>query len=61
VGEYVRRLRVGQACRRLAHSNASLSEIAFEAGFSDQSQFCRVFKRVTGLTPGTFRAGTRAR
>jgi AraC family transcriptional regulator len=61
VGEYVRGLRVGFACRELAHSSASLSEIALAAGFPDQSHFSRVFKRVTGLTPGAFRAGTRAR
>jgi AraC family transcriptional regulator len=61
VGEYVRGLRVGLACRRLTHSSASLSEIALAAGFPDQSHFSRVFKRVTGLTPGKFRAETRAR
>jgi AraC family transcriptional regulator len=61
VGEYVRRLRVGLACRELTHSSASLSEIALAAGFPDQSHFSRVFKRVTGLTPGTFRAETQVR
>jgi AraC family transcriptional regulator len=61
VGEYVRGLRVDLACRELAHSNASLSEIALAAGFPDQSHFSRVFKRVTGLTPGTFRAETQSR
>ncbi len=61
VGEYVRGLRVGFACRELTYSTASLSEIALAAGFPDQSHFSRVFKRVTGLTPGAFRAGTRAR
>lgn len=61
VGEYVRRLRVGLACSQLTHSSASLSEIALAAGFPDQSHFSRVFKRVTGLTPGTFRAGTQMR
>ena len=37
----------------------SLAEVAAHAGFSDQSQFTRHFKRLVGVTPGQFR--TRAR
>jgi AraC family transcriptional regulator len=55
-GEFVRRLRVERARERLASSRASLSQIALEAGFSDQSHFSRCFKRATGLTPGEYRA-----
>jgi AraC family transcriptional regulator len=55
VGNYVRRLRVEHACRRLAHPGPSLVEIALEAGFCDQSQFCRTFKRHVGITPSQFR------
>lgn len=54
VGEYVRRARVDFACRAL-RTSAPLSEIAFDAGFADQSHFSRVFKRVTGRTPGEYR------
>ncbi len=61
VGEYVRRLRVTFACRQLAESPRPLVEVALAAGFSDQSQFSRTFKRVTGLTPAAFRAATRTR
>jgi AraC-like DNA-binding protein len=28
--------------------------VAAHAGFSDQSQFCRHFKRLVGVTPGQF-------
>jgi AraC family transcriptional regulator len=55
VGEYVRRLRIEFACRELARPNASLVQIALNAGFCDQSQFCRTFKRHVGLTPSQFR------
>src|ERR1700733_2810171 len=34
----------------------SLAEVAIAAGFSDQSQLCLHFKRITGVTPGHFRA-----
>ena len=33
----------------------SLGEIAFECGFSDQSTFSRVFRRVVGSTPKAYR------
>jgi AraC family transcriptional regulator len=33
----------------------SLAEVAIAAGFSDQSQLCFHFKRITGVTPGHFR------
>lgn len=61
VGEYVRKLRIDFACRQVAHSNMRLPDIALAAGFSDQSQFSRTFKRLMGITPGSFRAGTRPR
>jgi AraC family transcriptional regulator len=35
-------------------SDYSLAEVAASAGFSDQSQFCRHFKRIVGVTPGQF-------
>ena len=33
-------------------TDLSLAEVAAHAGFSDQSQFCRHFKRLVGVTPG---------
>src|SRR5262249_27202885 len=38
----------------LAGNDLSLAEIALRAGFSDQSQFSRHFKRLVGVTPGRF-------
>jgi AraC-like DNA-binding protein len=55
LAEYVFRLRVQFACRRLAQPEVHLSTLALEAGFADQSHFTRVFKRVTGITPAAFR------
>jgi AraC family transcriptional regulator len=53
-GEYVRRLRVEFASRRLV-AGAPLAEVALDAGFAHQSHFCRVFKSVTGMTPTAYR------
>jgi hypothetical protein len=35
-----------------------LAEVAADAGSSDQSRFCRPFKRMVGVTPGQFRTPT---
>ncbi len=55
VGEYVRRLRIDFACRALADPRRSLVGIALDAGFADQSQFCRTFKQLLGVTPSHYR------
>jgi AraC family transcriptional regulator len=56
IGEYIRRLRIEQACRELSTSDASLAAIASGAGFSDQSHFSRTFKRLVDMTPAQYRA-----
>jgi AraC family transcriptional regulator len=37
-------------------ADQTLAEVAFSAGFSDQSQFSHHFKKLVGVTPGQFRA-----
>jgi len=55
IGEYVRRLRVEFACRKISSTNTSLSEIALAAGFADQSHHGKIFKAHFGLTPSEYR------
>ena len=55
IGEYVQQLRVRSAESRLGDLDRTLAEIALEAGFADQSHMTRVFRRVTGRTPGAVR------
>jgi len=55
LGEYVRKLRIEFACRRLTNSDISLVEVALAAGFSDQSHFSNTFKRQMGVSPAAFR------
>ncbi|MEW6208333.1 MAG: AraC family transcriptional regulator [Acidobacteriota bacterium] len=59
IGEYARHLRVEFACREILKSDLPLAQIASIAGFSDQSHFSRVFKRLTGLTPCQYRSRAR--
>jgi AraC-like DNA-binding protein len=42
--------------RQLLRKGESISEVAHETGFSDQSHFGRAFLRHFGATPGQFRA-----
>jgi AraC family transcriptional regulator len=57
LGEYLNRIRVRGAAERLASSDLPLSAIALDFGFYDQSHFTRIFRQLTGATPGRFRAG----
>lgn len=57
LGEYLNRVRVRAAADRLANSRLPLSTIALDFGFYDQSHFTRIFRHLTGATPGAFRAG----
>ena len=59
IGEYLRQLRIEAACREISAAQASMSVIATNAGFYDQSHFANTFKRYTGMTPTQYRAVTR--
>lgn len=56
VGEYIRQRRVELASQRLIVSRDRLSDIAFDAGFADQSHFTNTFRRLVGMTPAAFRS-----
>lgn len=60
IGDFIRRLRVEFACRKIAETDAPLSEVAVAAGFYDQSHFSNTFRRFTGITPAAYRAIRRA-
>jgi AraC family transcriptional regulator len=55
IGEYVQRLRVSRASALMIDTEVPLADIAYQSGFSDQSHLNRIYKRVTGMTPGAFR------
>lgn len=54
-GEYQQQLQVRAACELLRNPEWPLAVIAAECGFSDQSHFTRVFRRMAATTPLRFR------
>jgi len=55
IGDYVLGLRMQLVCRALTETSQTLGEIAQQTGFSDQSHMTRMFKRIIGTTPGSYR------
>jgi transcriptional regulator GlxA family with amidase domain len=53
--DYVQRLRIEDAKRRLERTDVSADEISWRVGYEDAAFFRRLFKRLTGVTPGTYR------
>ncbi|MDY8135177.1 AraC family transcriptional regulator [Aquimarina sp. 2201CG5-10] len=61
--EFVNDLRLGFATRKLMETNESISEICFDCGFNNISNFNRIFKKHKNCTPSEFRQnfnGTRS-
>jgi AraC-like DNA-binding protein len=54
--EYLIDIRIGHASRLLIDSSKSITEICFECGFNNLSNFNRIFKRKKGVTPREFRS-----
>jgi AraC family transcriptional regulator len=58
--QYVIGRRVERAQELLREEDdLGLGEVAFRAGFSDQSHFSSHFKRIVGVTPRQFRMSAR--
>jgi AraC family transcriptional regulator len=56
VADYIRELRIKSARQMLLKSDLPLAQIAFENGFTDQSHFTKIFKRLTDKTPAEFKS-----
>jgi len=54
--EFLIEVRLGSATRRLIESNESITEICFDCGFNNISNFNRIFKKYQNCTPSEFRS-----
>ena len=52
---YLNKVRVDNGKRLLMDDSIPLVDVAFMTGFEDQSYFSKVFKRITGVSPGKYR------
>ncbi|WP_051938568.1 helix-turn-helix domain-containing protein [Luteibacter sp. 9135] len=53
--DYVNQTRVQHACEKLSGSAVSITDICYEVGFSNLSNFNRRFLALTGMTPRDYR------
>lgn len=53
--QHIIRFRIKKACRELASTTKSITEIAVETGFYDQSAMTRHFSRLMNTTPRAYR------
>ena len=52
---YVQHVRIEEAKRRLERTSEAVDAISYAVGYEDPASFRRLFKRITGVTPGTYR------
>ena len=53
------RHRIDVACLRLESLNECVEDIASSVGFADTKSFCRVFKKLKGISAGEYKKGIR--
>ena len=57
--QYLVRSRLRHAARRLACDDSPVTDIAYDVGFGDLSNFVRTFSRAAGISPLRFRQASR--
>jgi AraC-like DNA-binding protein len=55
LSSYIQDVRLGFAARLLVDTTKNISEICYECGFNNLSNFNRIFKETRGTTPRSFR------
>lgn len=53
--DYLNNLRIAKACQLLSETNQTVSEICYNCGFNNMSNFIRMFKKKKQYTPNEYR------
>lgn len=53
--DYLTDLRIEKSMDMLEKTQKSIKDISLELGYNDSNYFCKIFKRITGLTPTEYR------
>jgi AraC-like DNA-binding protein len=61
VSQYINDFRIAEACRLLRETDMSVTAAMLESGFQTKSNFNREFRRVTSLSPASWREKSRLR
>lgn len=59
--EYMRHLKVQEACHKIVQTTQNFAEISYDCGFSDQSHFSREFTRIMKEPPSSYRSRFKAK
>jgi AraC family transcriptional regulator len=59
--QYITRRRIELACTMMSTGGEPLSQIAVACGLCDQPHFCKVFRRVTAMSPTQWRRSMQVR
>jgi AraC-like DNA-binding protein len=54
---FIQNRKIARSCELFEHTNKTIEDVAYNLGYSDRYHFSRVFKTVTGLTPGIYKSG----
>ena len=53
--QYLRMIRMQEACRLLRETNQTIDAIAIAVGYAETAFFCHSFRKLIGSTPGSYR------
>lgn len=53
--QFINQIRLEEAAKRIKETDDTVSEIAYQVGFSSPSYFSKCFQRLFGCTPGEFK------
>ncbi|SFB25856.1 response regulator transcription factor [Clostridium frigidicarnis] len=53
--KYITEIRIKEAKRLLEKTSISINDLAFDMGYNEPNYFCKVFKKMEGITPSEYR------